>query len=96
MKPISHKDVLYVENKYKAISNINRIRIINFLLEGEKYVRDIERYLNTISQPVLTEHLRKLVNYGILGFTKKKNHIYYYIEDTDIVKAMSVYGADKM
>lgn len=68
---------------YKALSDFNRLRILNVLFSRKLCVCEIEAALN-MSQSNVSRHLNKLKNSGLVGFEKDAQWIYYYISETFI------------
>jgi Predicted transcriptional regulators len=62
----------------KAISDENRIRILNILSHGDLCVCEIEKVLN-INQSNASRHLNKLVSSEILKNYKNGLYVYYKI-----------------
>ena len=63
---------------FKAVGNLHRLKIIAYLIEGEKHVSDINAVVN-VSQPALSQHLRRLRAVGVLGSRRDRRQIYYFI-----------------
>lgn len=67
-------------NVFKALSNVNRLKIIKFLHErGEKTVTEITEHLN-ISLNATSKHLLMLEKINILSSLGKKGHVFYFID----------------
>ena len=65
---------------YKALSDENRLRILNILMQRELCVCEIEVILD-LSQSNVSRHLTKLKNAEILVSKKESQWAYYAIND---------------
>ena len=65
---------------FKALSDENRIRILNLLKEGELCVCEIESILG-ITQSNASRHLNKLKSLKIIDAEKKAQWVYYFIDE---------------
>lgn len=64
----------------KAVSELNRLRIMRLLLKNELGVNDIAHELN-ISQYNVSKHLRILREAGLLEMRKQGQQRLYYLAD---------------
>ncbi len=64
----------------KALSDENRLRILNLLRNGELCVCDIETVLG-IKQSNTSRHLNRLKIAGIIASRKKSQWVYYRLKD---------------
>jgi len=81
-----------VANFLSVISDSTKLKIINYLLNGEKCVCEIVPYTNT-KQSNVSLQLKKLVDAGILGSRREGKKIMYRIVDyrvCEIFKLMQV------
>ena len=69
-----------LEQYFKALSDNNRLRIINLLLHGELCVCDIQYVLEN-SQPNVSRHLSYLKNSGMVLDRRDGYRIYYRLTD---------------
>lgn len=83
LQNLTCEDLEKISNDFKALSDTNRIKIILFLLSGEKSVNAISESVN-LSQPATSHHLRVLKNLGILKMTRRANVNYYRVADEHI------------
>lgn len=77
-------------NILKALSDATRLRIVKFLLDGEKCVCEITPHVKR-KQSTVSIQLGKLENLGILESRRDGKKIYYKIKDyrvCDIFKAL--------
>ncbi len=70
-------------NDFKALADINRLKIILFLNDGEKSVNAISQSLN-MGQSATSHHLRILKEASIVKIRREANINYYYIADEHI------------
>ena len=68
---------------FKALSDKVRIKIVLYLMDGEKNVNDIVSTLS-MSQSSISHHLRILRDARILKTRNVKQEKYYYIADSHI------------
>ena len=80
---LSFEDLEKISSEFKALSDTSRIKIILFLLDGEKSVNAIAEKVN-LTQPATSHHLRVLKNVGILNMTRIANENYYRVADEHI------------
>ncbi|MEM4133917.1 MAG: metalloregulator ArsR/SmtB family transcription factor [Candidatus Micrarchaeia archaeon] len=74
----------------KALSDETRLRIVYFLLDGEKCVCEIFPHVKR-SQSTVSIQLSKLENLGIVESERKGKQVFYRIKDyrvCDIFKAL--------
>jgi len=70
---------------FKALSDENRLRILNLLRNGELCVCDIEAVLN-IKQSNASRHLNRLKTTKIILPEKKSQWVYYRLNDDIFLK----------
>ncbi len=70
---------------YKALSDINRIKIINILLEKELCVCEVEAVLE-MNQSNVSRHLNKLKYAGIVKGRKESQWVYYSMDTSFLEK----------
>ena len=63
---------------FKALSDINRIRIIQLLIQGEKCSCTLIDQL-PVTQPTLSYHLKILYEAGLITNEQKGNKINHYV-----------------
>lgn len=74
----------------KALSDETRLKIVEFLLDGEKCVCKIFPHVKR-TQSTVSIQLGKLENWGILKSRREGRNIFYTIQDTrvfDVFKAL--------
>ena len=72
---------------FKALSDPFRLRIIEFLRDGEKCVCEIVSYLGII-QPVVSRHLKILKDCGLIKDRKDGNRRLYSVTDPRIFEVI--------
>lgn len=70
---------------FGVLSNMDRIRILALLLDEPKGVSEIHKSLN-ISQPRVSQSLKKLKLYHIIAENKKGKHVYYSLKDEKVAE----------
>ncbi len=78
---------------FNALSDPDRLEIIEFLREGEKCVCEIVPHLNLI-QPVVSRHLKILKDCGLLKFRKEGTRRLYSIADPRIFEITDGVSSD--
>ncbi|BDH60192.1 transcriptional regulator [Lysinibacillus sp. PLM2] len=73
-------DIQYIEKQLKAVADANRLKLLACLKKGEVCVCDIVDVLN-ISQPAVSQHLRKLKEAGIIAERKVGTWKHYRIAE---------------
>lgn len=70
-------------NIYSALGDSSRLCIVTYLLDKEANVSEITKEVS-LSQPLVSHHLRLLRSLRILKSTKKGQCVYYSINDDHI------------
>ncbi len=70
-------------NIYSALGDSSRLCIVRYLLDKEANVSEITKEVS-LSQPLVSHHLRLLRSLRILKSTKKGQCVYYSIDDDHI------------
>jgi len=73
----------------KALSHPTRLQIVEYLVEGEKCVKDIWEELG-IPQPTASQHINVLKNAGIICYKKEGVRTCYRIKDDRVVKILNI------
>ncbi|WP_457678235.1 ArsR/SmtB family transcription factor [Thermovibrio sp.] len=74
---------------FKALGHPTRVKIVKYLSEGEKCVKDIWQELG-IPQPTVSQHINILKEAGIISFRKEGVKTCYRIEMPVVVKIMKL------
>lgn len=73
-------EIELMEKQLKAVADLNRLKILACLKRGEVCVCDFTEVLN-ISQPAVSQHLRKLKEAGIIAERKVGTWKHYRIHE---------------
>lgn len=73
-----------IEKISKAISDKNRIKILNYLIKGPQKVSLVSEKID-IEENLASHHLRILANLNIIKGNKKGREVYYTINRSKIV-----------
>jgi ArsR family transcriptional regulator len=73
-----------LEKLSKALSDKNRLQILEFLSDGQRNVSDVADRLN-VEENLASHHLRVLASLGFLKNDKKGREVYYMLNETKIV-----------
>jgi DNA-binding transcriptional ArsR family regulator len=68
----------------KAFSDKNRLKIIDYLSDGQRNVSEIADKLN-VEENLASHHLRVLANLGFLKNDKKGREVFYRLNETKFV-----------
>lgn len=82
---IFDKEKAWRENFHKALSNVIRLEIVDFLLDGEQCQCEIFPKIG-LSQSTVSAYLSQLVRAGILKVRKDGTRKMYSIADSHIVR----------
>jgi ArsR family transcriptional regulator, arsenate/arsenite/antimonite-responsive transcriptional repressor len=72
----------HMERSFKALADVNRLRIVNLLLRGELCGCDIQHALEA-PQPNVSRHLTYLKNAGLVTDRREGTRIYYGLTGGD-------------
>ncbi len=78
---------------FNALSDPDRLEIIEFLREGEKCVCEIVPHMHLI-QPVISRHLKILKDCGLLKYRKEGNRRLYSVADPRIFAIIDAVDSD--
>ena len=78
----------------KALSDGTRLKIVEFLLDGEKCVCEIFPYVKR-TQSTVSIQLGKLEDWGILKSRRDGKKIFYSISDMRVVDVFKALGNNK-
>jgi len=76
-----------LEKLSKALSDKNRLQILEFLSDGQRNVSDVADRLN-VEENLASHHLRVLASLGFLKNDKKGREVYYMLNETKIVSLL--------
>jgi ArsR family transcriptional regulator len=72
---------------FKALSDSNRLKIIDLLSCGEKCACEILNYFN-FTQPTLSHHMKVLMECGLVNFRKEGTWNYYSLNSKNRNKVL--------
>lgn len=75
---------MMLEKVAKALSDKNRLKILQYLGDGQKNVTEVADRLN-VEENLASHHLRVLCALGFLKNDKKGREVFYKINDTKVV-----------
>jgi len=75
---------------FQTLSDYNRLGIIKFICDKESSVGEIVK-ATSLSQPLVSHHLRVLKENGILETKRNGPFIYYSIRDRKILEAIDLF-----
>jgi len=78
---------------FKALADPVRLKIIEFLRDGEKCVCEIILHVD-IAQPLVSRHLKILRDSGLVRVRKEGNRRYYSVTDSKIFKIIDAITPD--
>lgn len=78
---------MLAEKVSKALSDKNRIKIIQYLSTGQKNVSEVADKLN-VEENLASHHLRVLAALGFLKNDKKGREVFYKINETKFISLM--------
>ena len=78
----------------KALADETRLKIVEYLLDGEKCVCEIFPHVKR-TQSTVSIHLNDLRKAGILKSRREGQKIYYYITDLRVCDIFKALGYDK-
>ena len=74
---------------FKALAHPTRVKIVEYLADGEKCVKDIWQELG-VPQPTVSQHINILKTAGIISFRKEGVKTCYRIEKPVVVKILKL------
>ncbi len=74
---------------FKALAHPTRVKIVEYLADGEKCVKDIWQELG-VPQPTVSQHINILKTAGIISFRKDGVKTCYRIEKPVVVKILQL------
>ena len=82
-------------DKLKLLSDNTRLTILSLLKDREFCVCELVEILE-ISQPAVSQHLRKLKSQGVVKESKRGQWVYYslHVDDKSYIKAVLDYTPD--
>ncbi|RLI91205.1 MAG: ArsR family transcriptional regulator [Candidatus Altiarchaeales archaeon] len=78
---------------FKALCDDTRLKIVEFLLSGEKCVCEIVPFTKR-TQSTVSIHLAKLENLGIVESRREGKSVYYKLANKKVEKILKIVGGD--
>lgn len=78
-----------IANRFRALSEVSRLKIVQCLQDGEKNVTEIVESTG-LSQPNVSRHLQILVQAGLIGRKKDGLSVLYKITDKTLSKICKI------
>jgi DNA-binding transcriptional ArsR family regulator len=82
--PLPDDLVELIAERFRALSEPTRIKLLDRLREGEASVHELTETIGS-SQQNVSKHLGVLRQSGIVGRRKKGNYVYYWIADEGVL-----------
>jgi DNA-binding transcriptional ArsR family regulator len=82
-KPLSGKALQMVADRFKALSDPMRLRLLEGLRSSEKTVSQLVEFAET-TQANASKHLSVLADADMVGRRKVGNNVYYFVLDDSI------------
>ena len=79
---------------FKALCDETRLKIVEFLLDGEKCVCEIVPFTKR-TQSTVSIQLKKLENLGILESRRKGKSVYYKLKNRKVKKILRIIKGGK-
>ena len=79
-----------LQSYFQILSDINRLRIIKFINDGERTVSEIVSETN-LSQPLVSHHLKTLKNSQLLETKRAGPFIYYKLKNTKLLDILGLF-----
>lgn len=76
-----------LEKISKALSDKNRLKILQYLSDGQKNVSSVADKLN-VEENLASHHLRVLSSLGFLRSDKKGREVFYKINETRLISLL--------
>ena len=88
-RPMTDATVQLVADRFKALAEPARLRVLQALRNGERTVTDLER-LSRLNQANLSRHLRVLAEAGLVRRRKHGLFVYYQLADKDVLRLCEI------
>jgi len=85
---IEEKSIV-ISKTCKVLSHPIRIKILMFLNRSEHCVKDIRDYLGE-SQAVTSQHIRVLLNAGLVKYRRQGTSLYYSVCDISLIRNLKL------
>lgn len=81
--------LLLVAERFRVLAEMQRLRILQILRNGERNVTELTAQLAT-TQPNASKHLRLLQAAGFIGRRQAGTSVYYFVTDPTVFKLCDV------
>lgn len=78
-----------ISEMFKALCDENRVKILRYLMNGEKCACHLLEYMN-IAQPTLSHHMKILTQSGLVNCRKEGKWMYYSLSKDGFAAACDV------
>lgn len=85
--PISYSLLIHVGSVLKTLGHPDRLRIIQYLSQGEQCVTDIQNHIG-MSQPITSQQLRIMADKHIVARRREGNVVFYRVANDFIWKIL--------
>ncbi len=79
---------LLAEERFKALASRHRIKILEYLQDGEKSLQDIIKHLEPLAEKTISGHMSKLYRCGMVKSRRFSKEAKYYITDKSVLAVM--------
>lgn len=86
---LSEEATRLVAERFRALADANRLRLLSVLMEGERSVGDLVADVG-LEQPTVSRHLAVLRRQGIVARRTEANRAYYRIVDPTVITLCEV------
>ena len=93
-KSISTEFIQMAARILKTLGHPDRIKIVEYLEDGEKTVGQIQREFNLL-QPVTSQHLKVMFDRDIVTFRQEGTRYYYSLANKFIIKILDCMSEDQ-
>jgi len=83
-------EALKMQLLFQTLGDANRLRIIRFIGSGERSVNEIVS-ATSLSQPLVSHHLRVLRDKQVLETRRKGPFIYYAVKNKRLLDALGIF-----
>ena len=83
IRTIDSADLAKAADVIKVVGHPDRLRILEFLEDGEKAVGDIQDCLD-LPQAIVSQHLAKMRGWDIVESRREGIHVYYWIVEPKV------------
>ena len=89
LKRLNNQMLGEISARFRALGEVNRLRIVQALHLGEMCVNEIVESTG-LSQPNVSRHLSVLLNVNLIGRRKAGQNVLYYIVDDNLMQICEI------